>query len=145
MQAFCGCGKYVIPATTLLSRKWNPHVSLGKRTARVSKLDHRLSSRCKRSLHTSCAVAVDEQPATAQSVLANQHKPSFRAFLDFKALKADLDRQVQNCKDRNSNADPRKVATLYDQFCEAQQQVEKIREDRNANAKAMKVSCATFL
>ena len=71
--------------------------------------------------------------------IAVQRKPAFRAFLDFKALKADLDKHMQNCKNRNSNADPTKVAGLYDQYCEATQRVDRMREDRNSNAEAMKV------
>lgn len=142
MQAWCGCGKFVIPATTLFSRKLNRHASFAARNVRLSRVDHLSASRCKRSLHATSTAAVDEVTATTQSPTVTDHKPSFRAFLDFKALKADLDKHVANCRDRNSNANPRKVASLYDQFCEAQQQVERIREDRNANAKAMKASHA---
>ena len=141
MQAWCGCGKFVIPAT-LLSRKLNRHASFAARNSRLSRVEHRSASRCKRSLHAASTAAVEEVTATTQSPSLIDHKPSFRAFLDFKALKADLDKHVANCRDRNSNANPRKIASLYDQFCEAQQQVESIREDRNANAKAMKASNA---
>ena len=80
--------------------------------------------------------AVDAEFATVE---VQQHRPSFRAFLDFKALKADLDKHVQNCKNRNSNANPAKVVDLYDEYCEAQQKVDSVREERNSNAKAMKV------
>ena len=142
MQAWCGCGKLVIPAATLLSRKLNRHASFAARHARLRRVDHRSASRCKRSLRALFTATVDEVTATTQNSIVTDHKPSFRAFLDFKALKADLDKHVANCRDRNSNASPRKVASLYDQFCEAQQQVEKIREARNANAKAMKASHA---
>lgn len=143
MQAWCGCGKLVIPATTLLSRKFDRHASLACRTARLSKPDQRSASRCKHTLRTNCSVAVDEETTATHNPSSSEHKPSFRAFLDFKALKTDLDKHVQNCRDRNSNANPSRVASLYDDFCEAQQRVEKIRNDRNANAKAMKASQET--
>lgn len=131
MQNLCGCGKFVIPASALLGRKF------GWRSPRLT---HCSASRCKRQLHAACALAVDDRPEAAQILHEADHTPSFRAFLDFKALKSDLDRHVQNCKDRKSSANPGKVATLYDQYCEAQKEVDKIREDRNQNAKAMKVS-----
>ena len=130
MQNLCGCGKFVLPASTLLGRK------LGWRNTRLTQCT---ASRCKRQLHAACALAVDDRPEAAQSLHEADRTPSFRAFLDFKALKSDLARHVQNCTDRKSNANPQKVATLYDQYCEAQREVDKIREDRNQNAKAMKV------
>ena len=65
--------------------------------------------------------------------------PSYRAYIDFRALKADLDRHVQNCSDRNSAGDPKAVAQLYDEWLAAQSKVEQLREERNANAQSMKV------
>ena len=72
---------------------------------------------------------------------ANQQAkpPSYRAYIDFRALKADLDRHVQNCSDRNSAGDPKAVAQLYDEWLAAQSKVEQLREERNANAQSMKV------
>lgn len=65
--------------------------------------------------------------------------PSYRAYIDFRALKADLDRHVRNCSDRNSAGDPKAVAQLYDEWLAAQSKVEQLREERNANAQSMKV------
>eukprot|EP00891_Asterochloris_glomerata_P009215 jgi/Astpho2/9215/e_gw1.00138.12.1_t len=64
--------------------------------------------------------------------------PSYRAYIDFRALKADLDRHVRNCSDRNSAGDPKAVAQLYDEWLAAQSKVEQLREERNANAQSMK-------
>ena len=46
-------------------------------------------------------------------------------------------------RNRNSEADADKVCKLYDQFREAQDQAERLRADRNSNAKAMKV-CSPY-
>lgn len=141
MNSLCGCGRYIIPASTLLSRKLNRSAAVTLRYSRHVQTDQPTTQCCKRHLRVSCAAAVAEQEAHVAHTFpaAGQHKPAFRAFLDFKALRADLDKHVQNCKNRNSSADPAKVASLYDQYCEATQRVDKLREDRNSNAKSMKV------
>ena len=145
MNSLCGYGGYIIPASTLLSRKLNRTAVLTLRYSRHIPVDQQLAQCCKRKFRIFCAVAVAEQSndVAHATPAIEKHKPSFRAFLDFKALKVDLDKHVQNCKDRNSSADPTKVASLYDKFCEAQQRVDKGREDRNSNAKAMKVASGT--
>ena len=50
-----------------------------------------------------------------------------------------------NCERRNSNADPRLVARLYDEFIHLQQQAESLRQARNENAAAMKVLWTAFV
>ena len=65
-------------------------------------------------------------------------EPIFRAHIDFQALKANLPRHIQNVKDRNSNAKPEKVVELYDQWVHLLGDVERLRAERNANAKSMK-------
>ena len=140
MTTFCGYGRYVIPASTLLSRKLN-RTAAWTTCAGRGRSDQKPGPCRKRHFCVLSATNTVEQPVQAEKspVALQQNKSAFRAFLDFKALKADLDKHVQNCKNRNSNADPERVATLYDQYCEAQQRVDKAREDRNSNAKAMKV------
>lgn len=141
MKSLYGCNRYIIPVKTLLSRKINRSASVVLRFSRHSRTDHHFGQSCSRHLHLARAAAVAEQTTheVRDSNNGLQHKPAFRAFLDFKALKADLDKHTQNCKNRNSAADPQKVASLYDQYCEATQRVDRTREDRNSNAKAMKV------
>ena len=140
MHSLCNCGRYVIPVSTLLSRKFNRAASCTHRYSRHARSDQPLSQVCKRHFRIVCTATVEqERDVSLAAATAVQHKPAFRAFLDFKALKADLEKHVQNCKNRNSIADPTKVASLYDQYCEATQRVDRMREDRNSNAKAMKV------
>ena len=141
MKSLCGCDRYIIPVKTLLSRKINRSASFVLCYSRHSRTDHHSGQSCSRHLHIARAAAVAEQRSHElhASLTGLQHKPAFRAFLDFKALKADLDKHPQNCKNRNSAADPEKVVNLYDQYCEVTQRVDRMREDRNSNAKAMKV------
>ncbi len=140
MHSLCNCGRYVIPVSTLLSRKFNRGASCTQRYSRHARSDQLSGQACKRHFRTVCTATVEqERDLSLAAPTAVQHKPAFRAFLDFKALKADLDKHVQNCKNRNILADPTKVASLYDQYCEATQRVDRTREDRNSNAKAMKV------
>ena len=68
-----------------------------------------------------------------------EERPSFRAHIDFQALKANLPRHIQNAKDRNSSAKPEKVVQLHDQWLQLLGEVERLRAERNANAKSMKV------
>lgn len=66
--------------------------------------------------------------------------PSFRAAIDFRALKASLPAAVANAKDRRAvGADPELVARLYDEWRALQDELERARAERNENAKAMKV------
>ncbi|KAL3141627.1 hypothetical protein ABBQ32_004864 [Trebouxia sp. C0010 RCD-2024] len=139
MKLLCGCGNLVLPAGKLLNSTISCGTAQAIRRCRHLHSDQHASDYRKRRLSAECAAVADHAVnAQPTSVEVQQYRPSFRAFLDFKALKADLDNHVQNCKNRHSNANPAKVADLYDEFCEAQQQVDSVREDRNSNAKAMK-------
>ena len=142
MKLLCGCGNLVSPAGKLLNHTMTRSTTQGFRKCRHLQSDqHATDCRKRHFCAAAASAAVADHPADAvtATVVDRQHRPSFRAFLDFKALKTDLDKHVQNCKNRHSNADPAKVVGLYDQFCEVQQQVDSVREERNSNAKAMKV------
>ena len=67
-----------------------------------------------------------------------------QAFIDWKAIRDNIEAVKANVKNRNSDADPEKVSQLYDEYNAAQRQAEQLRSDRNANAKAMKVFAYTF-
>ena len=82
--------------------------------------------------------------AGSKSGRLQREEPSFRAHIDFQALKANLPRHIQNVKDRNSSANPQKVVQLYDQWVHLLGEVERLRAERNANAKSMKVREASF-
>ena len=142
MKLLCGCGNLVIPAGKMLNHSVSRSTRQAFRKCRHLQSDqHAVDCRKRHSCAVAASAAVaDRSPDAVDATLVDpQQKPSFRAFLDFKALKADLDKHVQNCTNRSSNADPAKVVGLYDQFCEAQQQLDSVREERNSNAKAMKV------
>lgn len=140
MKLLCGCGNLVLPAGKLLNHSVSRSTSQAFRKCRHSQSDqHATRKRHSCAVAASAAVADHSVDAASATLVDQKQKPSFRAFLDFKALKADLDKHVQNCKNRSSNADPAKVIGLYDHFCEAQQQLDSVREERNSNAKAMKV------
>ena len=68
-----------------------------------------------------------------------REEPSFRAYIDFQALKANLPRHIQNVKDRNSDARPEKVVQLYDEWSHLLLEVERLRAERKAKARDMKV------
>ncbi len=59
------------------------------------------------------------------------------------SVRDNVDALVVNCEQRNSAADPRLVAKLYDEFLQLQQQADSLRQARNENAAAMKV-CIHF-
>lgn len=77
------------------------------------------------------------QDRTAE--VANPERPLFKAYLDFRYVKANLSKMRENVKNRNSSADPDAVARLYDDWVRALEELESVRADRNANARAMKV------
>lgn len=139
MKLLGGCGNLVIPAGKLLNHSVSRSKSQAFRKCRHLQSDQLATKRHSCAVTASAAVVDRSVDSVAATLIDTQQKPSFRAFLDFKALKADLDKHVQNCENRSSNADPARVIGLYDQFCEAQQQLDSVREERNSNAKAMKV------
>ena len=84
------------------------------------------------------AAAVTDMPET-HSHPAPAAAPAYRAFIDFKFVRDNVDAVAANCRDRLSNADPHLVAQLYDEFVRAQQETDKLRAARNENSSAMKV------
>lgn len=50
-----------------------------------------------------------------------------------------VDELVENCRRRNSKADPQLVARLYDEFTAMDRQADALRKERNDNAASMKV------
>lgn len=92
-----------------------------------------------RRLCPQASAAVTDAPSTSAPAVAH-HAPLFKAALDFKSMKENLDLYVQNTKDRLSSADPAKVVELYDQFVKLKSDADALRAERNENANAMKVS-----
>lgn len=82
------------------------------------------------------APAEAASPAAAHSAA---DMPAFKAHLDFKFIRDNVDLVAANCKSRLSNADPRRVADLYDQYVKLKTEADQLRAERNENANAMKV------
>jgi hypothetical protein len=68
---------------------------------------------------------------------------AFRAHIDFKFVRDNVELVVQNCAARLTSADPRRVVQLYEEMVQVQQETDKLRAARNENSVAMKVSRAT--
>lgn len=95
------------------------------------------------------AVAVDAPAAAAAAATGgsssdhssgSKAQPSFKAHLDFKFVKENLQLVIDNCKERFANsANPAKVVELYDEFTRLKQESDTLRASRNENSAAMKV------
>ena len=58
---------------------------------------------------------------------------------EFCTCRDNVSELVENCRRRNSNADPQLVAQLYTDYVALEQQVDAVRKERNDNAASMKV------
>jgi hypothetical protein len=90
------------------------------------------------------SIAARAQVAAAPS-LASLDGISFKASIDFKFLKDNIDLVVQNAKNRNSSADPQFAVQLYDQYIQIKQEADHLRAERNENSNAMKVTVCSLL
>lgn len=78
-----------------------------------------------------------DAPSTSSS--GTDDRPQFRAYIDFKFVKSNLDIVRQNVQNRNSSSDPDAVAKLYDEWVAMLEATQRLQEARNNNAKALKV------
>ncbi|KAK9809278.1 hypothetical protein WJX73_000344 [Symbiochloris irregularis] len=62
----------------------------------------------------------------------------FKASIDFRAIRENLETIRQNVRDRNSSADPDQVCNLYDEWRQLEDEAGRLRSERNQNSKAMK-------
>jgi seryl-tRNA synthetase len=86
------------------------------------------------------------QPCRAATTVADAsaaaaHSLNFKAHIDFKFVKDNIDMLASNCAVRKTSADPALVSQLYDAFTRLKQETDTIRAQRNENSAAMKVSC----
>jgi len=65
--------------------------------------------------------------------------PNYKVNIDFKFIRDNLQLVIENCKLRNSSADPAMVAQLYDEYVKLKAESDTIRTSRNENSAAMKV------
>lgn len=107
--------------------------------------DRRLCFRQSRSLLT-WAVQLDAQAQNLDGEYAQAApKPAFKAAIDFRAIRDNFDQVVQNVRNRNSAANPKKVLQLYDEWRELEDETGRVRSERNDNAKSMKVGQAVLI
>lgn len=79
------------------------------------------------------------EPSIHAPVAAHSNGPHFKANIDFKFIKENLQMVMKNAVDRKSNADPKLVVQLYDQYVQLKTEADEIRAERNENSSAMKV------
>lgn len=109
------------------SQQWWASVARPGSTARVA---------------AAAATVEAEAPAASSSTQQVSEPPAYRAYIDFKFIRDNVDAVAANCRDRLSTADPHAVAKLYEEYVAAQQETDKLRAARNENSSAMKVGLA---
>lgn len=92
------------------------------------------------------ASATEAPPAAAESSPASSgvaaySAPAYKVNLDFKFIRDNLQLVSDNCKIRDSAADPALVAQLYDDYVKLKSESDNLRSSRNENSSAMKVRC----
>jgi hypothetical protein len=92
-----------------------------------------------RAVAASAAAVVDAPDASTSQQGAPAQGPAYRAFVDFKFVRDNVEAVAANCRNRLSTADPQLVARLYEEYVRAQQETDKLRAARNENSSAMKV------
>jgi hypothetical protein len=79
-------------------------------------------------------------PATSSGTdTAASPAPAYKVPLDFKFIRDNVQMIAENCRLRNSAADPALVAQLYEEFLQIKAETEALRASRNENSAAMKV------
>ena len=78
-------------------------------------------------------------PAGANGSHAAVYQPPFKAHLDYRFMKDNVDLLISNTRARNSNADPALVVQLYEEFTLLKQEADNLRAKRNENSGAVKV------
>lgn len=85
------------------------------------------------------SAATSTQKDSEQEAKKSPSQPGFRASIDFRAIRDDIETVRQNVRDRNSPADPDRVCQLYDEWRQLEDENGRLRSERNQNSKAMKV------
>lgn len=78
--------------------------------------------------------------ATAEPVTIPAHPaPAYKVNIDFRFIRDNLQLVTENCRIRDSAADPALVAQLYDEYVKLKAESDSLRASRNENSAAMKV------
>lgn len=101
---------------------------------------HRSGAASLRVCSSSSAVEAAAEASTSGAAHAEQQPqtPAFKAFVDFKFVRDNLELVRRNCAQRLSGADPDRVAQLYEAYCALQQETDALRAARNENSSTMK-------
>lgn len=84
-------------------------------------------------------VALDPAAARAQQQQqGGVAAPTYRAAIDFRFVRDNLELMQRNCEQRAAAADPARVADLYIEYVRLQQETDAVRAARNETAAAMK-------
>lgn len=95
------------------------------------------SIRCVAS--ASPAAAVDTTQAEPSTSYTQEEGPAFKANIDFKFVRDNLDLVSRNCIARQAtSANPQEIVRLYEEFLRLSQETDRVRAARNENSTAMK-------
>ena len=83
--------------------------------------------------------AADGTPAAVAAEQQQEQAPTYRAAIDFKFVRDNLELVARNCVERAAAADPARVVALYEEFVRLQQETDAVRAARNENSTAMKM------
>lgn len=92
------------------------------------------------SLLLRCLLSLIAHAPSSWSSIVPHACHGLQAYIDWKSIRENVDYIKANVANRNSKADPDRVVDLYDRWRHLQTQAEDLRTERNANAKAMKVT-----
>lgn len=99
---------------------------------------HRTASLSIHSFHHTVASATATADIASSEEVQRPPAPTFKAHIDFKFVRDNVELLAVNCANRNSDADPYKVAELYETYVQLQRETDSIRNARNENSTAMK-------
>lgn len=88
------------------------------------------------------SVTLNVDGPAAASTSGTAEDLQFRAHIDWRFVRDNPERVRNNCRARNSAADPDAVVRLYERWRGLDEAAEDLRAARNANAKAAKVRCS---
>lgn len=107
---------------------------------------HRAAIRANWHLRAAAAAEVTTSSSSSQPAASNAAHdaaaapaPAYKVPLDFKFIRDNVQMITENCRLRNSSADPALVAQLYEQYLQLKAESEALRASRNENSAAMKV------
>ena len=99
----------------------------------IYKRHHLVSNRSHGRLYAAQAPVEENAKISGQ-----EEDTGYKAHIDFKFVRDNLDLVKKNCVDRLVKADPDQVVVLYDEFVQLTREADAVRAARNENSSAMK-------